>query len=80
LEVGNNFVVNVEEGNSKGLEVWILCCNKPLHKLNGPLNCKWGMNYNERDEVVEGKYYKKFIFNLCIAERFPCGILIFTFG
>jgi hypothetical protein len=59
LEVGNNFVVNVEEGNSEGQEVWIVCCTKPLHKLNGPLNCKWGMNYNERDEVVVGKYYKK---------------------
>jgi hypothetical protein len=73
----------VEKGNSEGQEVWIVCCTKPLHKLNNPLKCKWGLNYNEGDEVVVGKYYKKwgnFIFNLCIAERFPCGILIFTFG
>ncbi len=59
MEVGNNFVVNTKEGNSEGQEFWIVCCTRPLHKLNGPLNYKWGMNYNERDEVVARKYYKK---------------------
>jgi hypothetical protein len=59
LEVGDNFVVNAEEGNNEGQEFWIMCYTKPLHKLNGPLNCKWGMNYNERDEVVVGKYCEK---------------------
>jgi hypothetical protein len=59
LEVGDNFAINVEEGNSERQEFWIVCCTKPLHKLNGPLNCKWGMNYNEGDEVVTRKNYKK---------------------
>jgi hypothetical protein len=59
LEVGENFVVNVEEGNIERQEFWIVCYTKPLHKLNGPLNCNWGMNYNEVDEVVAKKYYKK---------------------
>jgi hypothetical protein len=59
LEIGDNFVVNAEKGNKKGQEIWIVCCTKPLHKLNGPLNYKWGMNYNEGDEVVVRKCYEK---------------------
>jgi hypothetical protein len=59
LEVGDKFVVNAKEGNNEGQEFWIVCCTKLFHKLNGPLNYKWGMNYNEREEVVVGKHYKK---------------------
>jgi len=46
LEVGNNFVVNVEEGNNEGQEFWVVCCTKPLHKLTTPQKCKWGMCRN----------------------------------
>jgi hypothetical protein len=59
LEVGNNFVINAKEGNSEGEELWVVCCTKPLHKLTNPLKCKWGTKYDVSDEVLSGKYYKK---------------------
>ncbi len=59
LKVGDNFDVNVEEGNSEGQDFQIVCCTKPLHRLNSSLKCKWGTNYSTRDEVLVRKYYKK---------------------
>jgi hypothetical protein len=59
LEVGDNFVVNVEEGNSEGQDFWLVCCTKQFHTLIHPLIYKWGTKYYERDEVVVGKYYQK---------------------
>jgi len=49
LEVGDNFAISEEKG----------CCTKPLHTLIHPLIRKWGIQYYEGDEIVVGKYYKK---------------------
>jgi hypothetical protein len=57
--VGDNFDVNVEEGNNEGQYFWIVCCIKSLHTLTKPLKCKWGTDYCEKDEVVARKYYQK---------------------
>ncbi len=59
LEVGDNFVINEEKGNSEGQNFWLVCCTKPLHTLIHPLMCKWGIEYYEGDEVDVGKYYQK---------------------
>jgi hypothetical protein len=59
LEVGDNFVVNVEEGNNKGADFWLVCCVKPLHKSKQPYKCRWGTNFDEGDDAVVGKYYQK---------------------
>jgi hypothetical protein len=59
LEVGDNFVVNVEEGNNKGANFWLVCCVKPLHRSKQPYKCRWGINFDEGDDVVVGKYYRK---------------------
>jgi hypothetical protein len=58
LEIGDNFDVNVEEGNNERQDFWIVHCTKSIHTLTKPLKCKWGTDYCERDEVVGGKYYK----------------------
>ncbi len=31
LDVGDNFVVNVEFGNFEGADFWIIYCSKPFH-------------------------------------------------
>ncbi len=59
LEVGNNFAINAEEGNSEGQELWVVCCTKPLHMLTSPLKCNWGMKYNVGDKIVAWKHYKR---------------------
>jgi hypothetical protein len=33
LEVGDHFVVIVEEGNMEGCDFWILICEEPLHEV-----------------------------------------------
>jgi hypothetical protein len=59
LEVGDNFVINEEKGNSEGQDFWLVCCNKPLHTFIHPLMYNWGIEYYEGDEIVVGKYYQK---------------------
>ncbi len=59
MEVGDNFVVNVKEGNSEGQYFWLVCCTKPLHTLIHPLTCKWGTKYYEGNEDVCRKILPK---------------------
>jgi hypothetical protein len=59
LEVGDNFAISEKKKNSEGQDFWPLCCTKPLHTLIHPLMCKWGIEYYEGNEIVVGKYYKK---------------------
>jgi hypothetical protein len=54
-----NFAISEKKGNNEGQNFWPLCCTKPLHTLIHPLMCKWGIEYYEGDEIVVGKYYKK---------------------
>jgi hypothetical protein len=42
LEVGNNFVVNVEFGNVEGVDFYVICCSKTLHAVKEDFECKWG--------------------------------------
>jgi hypothetical protein len=30
LEIGDNFIVNVEFGNVEGVDFYLICCSKPL--------------------------------------------------
>jgi hypothetical protein len=33
LDFGDNFVVNVEVGNSEDVDFWLVYCMKPLHHI-----------------------------------------------
>lgn len=59
LDVGDNFAINVEKGNSEGQDFWLICCTKYLHTLKKAFKCKWGIKFEEGDEVVVRKYYQK---------------------
>ncbi len=59
MEIGDNFVVNAEEGNSEGQDFWLIYCTKYLHIIKKELKCKWGIEFEDKDEVVVGKYYQK---------------------
>jgi hypothetical protein len=36
LEIGDNFIVNAEEGNDESTSFWLILCIGPLHKVKVP--------------------------------------------
>jgi len=63
LDVGDNFVVNVEVGNFKGVDFWIKCYSRPLHCVQKTFTDKWGTSFEVGDYVVVGLYYQKWVTN-----------------
>jgi hypothetical protein len=64
LELRNNFVAFVELGNEEGVELYILCCERPLFTLDvgvGPYF--WDAVYFARKIMVSRKYYKVWHYN-----------------
>jgi len=59
LEIRDNFAINAKEGNIEGQDFWLIFCTKSLHTIKKPFKCKWGIKFEEGDEVVAGKYYQK---------------------
>ena len=59
LDVGDIFAVNAAAGNDEGEDFWIIICTKVLHTVKAPFIDEWDTSFNERDEVVAGKYYQK---------------------
>jgi hypothetical protein len=82
LDVGDNFVVNVEVGNFKGVDFWIKCCSRPLHCVQKTFTNKWGTSFEVGDYVVVGLYYQKWGTNehSCATKRFSFSLSSFTFG
>jgi len=59
LDFGDNFVVNVKDGNSKDVDFWLICCTKPLHQVRRAFMDKWGTSFVARDSVVANLYYQR---------------------
>ncbi len=59
LEIGYNFAVNAKEGNSEGQDFWFICYTKSLHTIKKTFKCRWDIEFDERDDMVVGKYYQK---------------------
>jgi hypothetical protein len=59
LEIGDNFVVNVEIGNLKGVDFWVVCCIKPMHTIRKEFTDKWGTSFAIGDGVVARLYYQR---------------------
>jgi hypothetical protein len=56
LEIGDNFVVNVEIRNVEGVDFYLIYCSKPLHTVKEDFSCKWGTNFVVGEQVVASKY------------------------
>jgi hypothetical protein len=59
LRPGDNFAVPAMEGNSEGVEFYILQCSKSKHEVEAAFTCSWGPSYGQGDLVVRGTYYQK---------------------
>jgi len=57
--LGGNFVVNVEVGNSKGVEWYILKCTSVYEKLTNVCRYGWRNLHKPRSCVVLGLYYER---------------------
>lgn len=60
VEVGDNFMIPAEEDNEDGVEFYILQCTRRKFELQEPLNCPWGGVFSVGDEIIRGKYFKKY--------------------
>jgi hypothetical protein len=60
LEVGDHFVVIVEEGNMEGCDFWILICEEPLHEVEDEMKKNnWGQVVYQGEKIVIRSYYKQ---------------------
>ncbi len=57
LDLGDNFIVNAKVDNNENVDLWIICCTKHLNKVKKTFKCEWGIEFEEGDDVVAGKYY-----------------------
>jgi hypothetical protein len=58
IALGDNFVVNLEDGNSKGVNFYILICTKMAFTFKQPFRCPWGQEINVGDMAMAKEYYK----------------------
>jgi hypothetical protein len=60
LTLGDNFAMNVEEENTKGMNFNILMCTKTIYILQKPCNMSaWGQKISASDTIVANRYYQK---------------------
>jgi len=84
LEIGDNFVVNVEIGNLKGVDFWVVCCTKFMHTIRKEFANKWGTSFTIGNDVVAGLYYQRWgssvevLFCLKIIMWYTCYVLWFV--
>jgi hypothetical protein len=60
VEIGDNFMVPAAEENDDRVEYYILQCQRSKFVLDEALTYPWGGNFNVGDEVIHGKYFKKY--------------------
>jgi hypothetical protein len=59
LQVGDNFVVLVVEGNVEGVNFYILQCQHQKFMVSEPFASVWGCEFDIGDYVVAKTYYQK---------------------
>jgi hypothetical protein len=58
LEIGDNFVVNVEEGNQEDVDFYVMLCTQLVHVVKEDFIDTWSTNLRVGDVVVVGTYYQ----------------------
>jgi len=59
LEICDNLVVNVKDGNRKGVAFHLILCTKAFHKVKEAFTDNWGTSFDVVDDVVTCFYYHK---------------------
>jgi len=58
ITLGDNFAMNSEDGNSKGVNFHILMCTKTAFIFKQPFRCPRGQEINVGNMAMARKYYK----------------------
>jgi hypothetical protein len=59
LGLGDNFAINAEEGNSEGVNFYLVLSMQVVHPMEKDFTCQWGIEFKVCDVVVARKYYQK---------------------
>ncbi len=59
LEIGDNFVMNVEIGKLEGVDFLVVYCTKPMHTIRKEFIDKWGTSFAIGDDFVAGMYCQR---------------------
>jgi len=59
ISLRDNSIVNLEDGNEKEVDFYILLCTKTVFTFKQHFKCPWGQEFNAGDMVMAGKYYHK---------------------
>ncbi len=59
LQVGDNFVVPVVEGNDERVDFYVLQCQRTKFMVCESFQCFWGFHFDVGDYVVARTYYQK---------------------
>ncbi len=59
LEICDNLVVNVKDGNRKGVAFHLILYTKAFHKVKEAFTDNWGTSFDVVDDVVTCFYYHK---------------------
>ncbi len=59
LEIGDNFAINVEEGNQEDVDFYVVLCIEPTHVVKEDFIDVWNTNFKVGDVVVVRTYYQK---------------------
>jgi hypothetical protein len=57
--VGHNFVVRAKEGNSEGVEFYVLQCQTISHIVQNSFMGPWGGEFDVGNHVIASIYYQK---------------------
>lgn len=59
IRPGDNFAVPAAEGNTEGVEFYILQCTRGKYEVRDGFKCAWGPEFEVGDFVIRGTYYQK---------------------
>lgn len=59
IRPGDNFVVPALEGNTEGVEFYILQCTRAKYQVEHGFKCTWGPEFEAGDLIIRGTYYQK---------------------
>jgi hypothetical protein len=58
VSLGDNFVVNVKEGNEEGVDFYVLLCTQTNFIVEQAFKCPWGQEFSIGDIIMVQKYYQ----------------------
>lgn len=59
LALGDNFAMNAQEENAKGVDFYFLICTKTMYTMEKPYKCARVQQFSANGTIVTSRYYQK---------------------